>query len=502
MSTTKHPSDAPLPLVHVDEVLSRPIVDVKRKVPCPTFHFGQRIKKKFDGVYFYGTVEFVEGSYVSIIYDDGDEESAIQLDDDELLVMEMIDISLSKKIKYATEAQHIRCTNCLFSLQGLEQKNFQHKTSFIPGISSSHVSWHILEFYLFAYERQRMWERKMQHPENFPYSLNERMSRHSFCNIYRELDRGTIFLKASILELFYSSDDKQHDNPRCIPRPWSHKEWTKQVLWRSYMYRLVNRVETFENIGFAEPTDASLQAYSRRAQVYRDQAKSAFFTGAHNVSGFEPYMKALNLTLNNLDTIVDDFYAASTSKDKLDVLRGMKLVGDFYAWQILCDMETCGCLKIDYNFCVLGPGAKEGLKLVFRTSKNSLEVLKGVEKHLQLARILTALQENAFQILGLEFPYFGGKRLALKEIEHTLCEYSKYNISNGMHTYRPGEKSAIAVDCFSCYGKDPDHGYYCDLCNHFCCTGCLEIAGDANDYDERNFICPPCRQLESFFNLS
>jgi hypothetical protein len=313
--------------------------------------------QKFDRIDYYGTVEYVEGSYVSIIYDDGDEEAG-DADDDDLLVMEIIEIPLSKKIKYATDSQHNQRTNCLFGLQGLEKKDYQHKESLIPGISCSHVSLHILEFYLFAYERQRMWQRKTQYSETFPYSLNQRMSRHSFCNIYRELDRGTVFLKASILELFYSSGDKQLDNPRRIPRSWSHKEWTKQILWRSYMYRLVNRVETFENIGFSEPTGASLQAYSRRARVYRDQATSAFFTGAHNVSGFEPYITALNLTLNSLDKIVDDIYAASTSKDKLDVLRDMKLVGDFFAWQILCDMETCGCLKIDYDFCLLGPGAK------------------------------------------------------------------------------------------------------------------------------------------------
>ncbi len=129
-------------------------------------------------------------------------------------------------------------------------------------------------------------------------------------------------------------------------------------------------------------------------------------------------------------------------------------------------------------------------------------MFKGGEKHLQLARTLTALQDNALQILGLKFPYFDGKRLALKEIEHTLCEYNKYIDSKAMHTYRPGEKSVIAVDCFSCNGKDPEHGYYCDLCNHFCCTSCLDIAGDADDYKERSFICPPCRQLESFFELS
>lgn len=261
-----------------------------------------------------------------------------------------------KRIK-GTKAEQFKA-NCLFGLQGLDRNDYQ-KQSLIPGISCNHLTLHVLEFYLFTYERQRMWQRKTQNPQNTPYSQNPRMSRHSFCNIYRELDRGTVFFKASILELFYSDsgETRQRGNVRQL-RPWNHKEWTKQVLWRSYMYRLVNRVKTFENIQFAEPTQASLETYIQRARVYRDEAASPFFTGAHNVSGFEHYVVALQYTLKHLDTTVDDLCAASTSRDKLAVLRNMKLVGDFFAWQILCDMETCGCLKIDFNFCMLGPGAK------------------------------------------------------------------------------------------------------------------------------------------------
>lgn len=313
----------------------------------------------------------MEGSYLSIIYDDGDEEAGDFHQHDDVHIIEFVDAP-SKRIKSTATAitetvkeNNNKRINCLFGLQGLNKNDYQQKQQkLISGISCPHLTFHILEFYLFTYERQQMWQRKTQNPQEIPYSLNPRMSDHSFCNVYRELDRGTVFFKASILKLFYSSSvvdttqQQLRENARRLPRHWSRKEWTKQVLWRSYMYRLVNRVETFETIDFAEPTRASLQAFLQRARVYRDQTSAAFFTGAHNVSGFEPYVAALKYTLNELDTIVEELCAASPSKDKLAVLRNMKLVGDFFAWQILCDMETCGCLTIDFHFCLLGPGAK------------------------------------------------------------------------------------------------------------------------------------------------
>lgn len=343
--------------------LGRRIKKVRRvqSSNCQTYTYSQNLVQKFGPNYYYGTIEYVSDTFLSIIYDDGDDEAGYIHDNDLKLIQFVNSPEKKKKIIKYTEKTTKENPKCLFELQGLDKRNFEKK-SLIPGISCSKQTFSVLEFYLFTYERQRMWERKTQNPLSTPYSRNERMSNYSFCNIYRELDRGTVYFKASILELFHKS------------RAWDMKEWTKQVLWRSYLYRLVNRVETFQNIDFAEPNKASLQKYIQRARAYWRKT-SPFFTGAHNVSGFEPYISALSQSLNKLDATVDQFWSAPTSEDKLNVLLEMELVGDFFAWQIMCDMEMCGCVTIDYDFCVLGPGAKSKFLVVVVCCGSSVDLI-------------------------------------------------------------------------------------------------------------------------------
>lgn len=123
------------------------------------------------------------------------------------------------------------------------------------------------------------------------------------------------------------------------------------------------------------------------------------------------------------------------------------------------------------------------------------ELEKG-KKYLSMARVLTALQDEAFLILGLAFPYFDGKRLAMKEIEHTLCEYAKYKCSRGMKKYHSGVSLDADVDCFLCSRKNPDEGYYCELCDLFHCSHCIKSANGHSNYEGQSFVCLPCRQIE------
>ncbi|KAH8051865.1 hypothetical protein JL721_11009 [Aureococcus anophagefferens] len=55
---------------------------------------------------------------------------------------------------------------------------------------------------------------------------------------------------------------------------------------------------------------------------------------------------------------------------------------------------------------------------------------------LDLAKLLASVQRDAFRSLGLDFAFFAGKRLTLKNVEHCLCEFEKYrNNGAGMRRY-------------------------------------------------------------------
>ena len=71
----------------------------------------------------------------------------------------------------------------------------------------------------------------------------------------------------------------------------------------------------------------------------------------------------------------------------------------------------------------LSPGAKDGLKKVFGVTG------KVASEELEMTQTLTGLMDPVFDALGINFQYFLGRRISLKAIEHSLCEFDKIKAS-------------------------------------------------------------------------
>jgi len=80
-------------------------------------------------------------------------------------------------------------------------------------------------------------------------------------------------------------------------------------------------------------------------------------------------------------------------------------------------MREAGVLTYENNnYCWPGPGAKRGIEIIF-SSKNYISKMKWLQKH----------QRSEFERLNLDFPFHPvHKELSLSNIEHSLCEFSKY----------------------------------------------------------------------------
>jgi len=90
---------------------------------------------------------------------------------------------------------------------------------------------------------------------------------------------------------------------------------------------------------------------------------------------------------------------------------------------------------------------------------------------------MVTVQQAMYDILGVSFPKWKNRSLQLKEIEHALCEYSKYKrMVAGMDAkVRCRDRWSSAVDandpCQTCeLNKD---GMFCDTCFLFYCCDCL-----------------------------
>ena len=80
----------------------------------------------------------------------------------------------------------------------------------------------------FVHERQVIYELKSSGVEP-PYTKNVVMQSKWFTNMYRELDRGTMYFRKQILA--------EHDLlPSCY----------EEVIFKAIVYRLINKIETFD----------------------------------------------------------------------------------------------------------------------------------------------------------------------------------------------------------------------------------------------------------------
>ena len=221
------------------------------------------------------------------------------------------------------------------------------------------------------------------------------------------------------------------------------------------------------------------------------------FTDAHQNMGIRRFVETMELLREKeLHPLTRAIYFCSSNNNNNNnnnanshiecvyesIREGLPNVGQFLAWQVTCDLIESNCCsgpetrggpqrndKEREDFCKLGNGAKskwQGKKgkrkggvshttrariLSFSLSRKQkktegLELIFGkIPSCVELEKVgfLCSQQETVYKALGLRFPKFREMPLGLKNIEHALCEYSKYSSiqANCLRGY---------VDCFVC----------------------------------------------------
>jgi len=274
----------------------------------------------------------------------------------------------------------------------------------------------VAAFLFFIHERQKIWVNKTNGV--VPMTKNKVMSTKWFTNMYRELDRGTLYFRKCIVDTVLKGV--------AIDTNVINQELVEKVLFRSIVYRLINKVETFTDFG-GLPDLGEYPRFQKFLAKKKD-AGVVIFTAAHQNMGYDRLMKTFEYVKKNVKKMSSEIVAASkkrTIKKCQDILLQIPNVGAFFAWQILCDLLECRIIGscTDNQWACLGPGAKNGLRRIF-----PLSTTKGELKYTRLLRDLCAPAGpgSGFQTLGLQFPAFLNKALSLKNIEHALCEYDKY----------------------------------------------------------------------------
>jgi len=272
-------------------------------------------------------------------------------------------------------------------------------------------------FWYYISERHSIWIRR-DRGDSFPWTEDEILSTYKFCNVFRELDKGTIWCRKNIREPYAN-----------------HPE----LFFNIAAYRLYNLVSTateiMEKVGFIEKqsqlNDVVKVVRARRARGER------IFTGAHMITGtlggdkihqiFEICLPKLWQNRRLLEPIDGNTLEIAFNR----LCSHTPGYGPFTSYEVITDLRHTRYLQNASDIMTWanpGPGAKRGicrlLGLQVRTTNGgtpSLEIRHQYPKREEYIEYMKF-------ILNISGVYLNSwiSPLEMRDVEHSLCEWDKY----------------------------------------------------------------------------
>ena len=286
-------------------------------------------------------------------------------------------------------------------------------------------------FFQTAYERQRIWHRRFVLNQDGPWTTDVAMSKYHFTNVYRELDRGTVFYQQEVRDKLTERGASDGD-----------------LLMATILYRMFNRISTWER-SLAEPVLAGRFDIAEIEERLRSQS-GPVFTSAHMVCAYHGFpgddkiarvCGFLATIIDNRDDLAKKLQAHRLGKDAFAEITAFDGIGPFNGYEVYSDLLYCGNRFFGWDenqWANVGPGAHKGLKVIFPGEPPAV--------HLMLMNELRKEQEAAFERLGLGDFYEmvpGQKRLTLRNIEHWCCEFFKHDRGHCRTTFEARSDSTL-----------------------------------------------------------
>ncbi len=306
----------------------------------------------------------------------------------------------------------------------------------------------IRRFFRYARARHQIYlDRQAGKPR--PWTADPILNAYRFTNVFRELDKTTVWFREHVR-------DPLRDRP--------------EVLLATVVFRLLNRIETGravfcdddlldESSAFFEFARTGRTAAMRRAILARC-GKGPYVTGAYIISSPKGMKK-----LDGVLEVIQRFYNQSKNasfppeqrgaeinwkdvgkylsrdpsaggknfikpahrlQEMFDWLKQFDYLGKFHSYEIVTDLRHTALLDRapDINsWCNVGPGARRGLNRVmgrhYKDHGTSTE--KMLDKMRMILRHAHYVGEHQLEV----WPEHWSK-WEMREVEHTLCEFDKF----------------------------------------------------------------------------
>jgi hypothetical protein len=270
----------------------------------------------------------------------------------------------------------------------------------------------------FVTERQRIWERRAAGSPR-PWTADPVLRERHFMNVYRELDRTTAHLRRWLLPQVRDRDPLE-------------------LLVNLVAYRHFNRPATAEALlpvraGF-DPAELLERLRAVPGWPYTTAYRTTVYVNLGSLDQRRNSVEAIRRwwdELAPLAAVLGDVTLAHFRR----YCRDVSALGPFHAYHVACDLAAYTELAA---FTENDPavyahvGSRRALAAI-----HGLPELPSERVAADLILALWARHEPALAARG--FPWLGGRRLTVRNVEDCLCEYSRYlrGLGGRGRPYRP-----------------------------------------------------------------
>lgn len=260
------------------------------------------------------------------------------------------------------------------------------------------------ELFAFMKERHNIYLRR-QRGEPKPWTKDPILQQYKFCNVYRELDTVSI---------------------------WIRENWREQYKNSAFIWfvmsvaRYVNWPETLVEI--SDPLYPWNAKQVCKVLNRRRNAGEQVFGGAYFLNSIGPKIESivndrLDLLWKNRKLILAQLEDVTSLEETYEVLQQQYGFGSFMAAQVVADLKFTPRFAEDrmhdwWTFAVSGPGSKRGMLRVF-TGK--IDGYIGGREHGWHGCLTELLKAISPLVLKAKMP-----PLSAQDLQGSLCEYDKY----------------------------------------------------------------------------
>jgi hypothetical protein len=269
-------------------------------------------------------------------------------------------------------------------------------------------------FFSYARERQLVMLARRA-GESAPWTQDPILQQYRFCNVFREDDRTTKWFREHMRD------------------PLSH---LSNVVFATICFRWFNRIETGE-ILLKHDLHANWDP-ELAWDVLKDQ--HPLVTGAFMVKttiGVSPKLKALIELLTNVwvgrSALLLQWDKRSLMRS-WELLLGFPYLGKFMAYEMVTDLRHTDMLANANDICEWanpGPGALRGAgRVVYNDPTHFKGTVADYEEVGEIMRFLLLCSKQGHHWpTGLSSGQHEWPAWEMREVEHTLCEFDKYERS-------------------------------------------------------------------------